>query len=88
MTQKLPQIYTENHATFRIQIRKITVQICGNFWAPQYVAAVILILDFSVERTYLEGLAASMPELPGKEGDKVRYWFLTLIVIGGGGKLP
>ena len=36
MTQKLPQIYTANHATFPIQIRKITVQICGNFWVTQY----------------------------------------------------
>ena len=33
---KLPQIYTANHATFPIQIRKITVQICGNFWVTQY----------------------------------------------------
>ena len=32
VTQKLPQIYTANHETFPIQIRKITVQICGNFW--------------------------------------------------------
>ena len=30
VTQKLPQIYTENHATFPIRIRKITVQICGH----------------------------------------------------------
>ena len=35
MPQKLPQIYTENHATFPIPIRKITVQICGNFWVTQ-----------------------------------------------------
>ena len=33
---KLPQIYTTNHATFPIQIHKITVQICGNFWGTQY----------------------------------------------------
>ena len=33
-TQKLPQIFTANHGTFPIQIRKITVQICGNFWSP------------------------------------------------------
>ena len=26
---------TANHATFPIQIRKITVQICGNFWVTQ-----------------------------------------------------
>ena len=36
MTQKLPQIYTANHATFPIHIRKITVQIRGNFWVNQY----------------------------------------------------
>ena len=35
VTQKLPQIYTANYATFSIQIRKITVQICGNFWVIQ-----------------------------------------------------
>ena len=35
VTQKLPKIYTANHATFPIRIRKITVQICGNFWVPQ-----------------------------------------------------
>ena len=33
---KLPQKYTANHATFPIQIHKITVQICGNFWGTQY----------------------------------------------------
>ena len=38
VTQKLPQMYTANHATFPIQIRKITVQICGNFWVAQYIA--------------------------------------------------
>ena len=36
VTQKLPQIYTAIHTTFPIQIRKITVQICGNFWVTQY----------------------------------------------------
>ena len=36
VTQKLPQIYTANHATFPIRIRKITVQICDNFWVTQY----------------------------------------------------
>ena len=25
-----------NYATFPIQISKITVQICGNFWVPQH----------------------------------------------------
>ena len=35
VTQKLPQIYTANHATFQILIRKITVQICGKFWVTQ-----------------------------------------------------
>ena len=36
VTQKLPQMYTANHATFPIQLRKITVQICGNFCVTQY----------------------------------------------------
>ena len=36
VTQKLPKIYTANHATFPIRIRKITVQICGNFWVTKY----------------------------------------------------
>ena len=35
VTRKLLQIYTANHATFPIRIRKITVQICGNFWVTQ-----------------------------------------------------
>ena len=37
VTQKLPQVYNSNHATLQIQIRKITVQICGNFWTTQYL---------------------------------------------------
>ena len=37
VTQKLPQIYTENHATFPIKVSKITVQIYGNFWFTQYI---------------------------------------------------
>ena len=37
VTQKLPQIYTANHATFQIQIRKITVHIGGNFWVTQNI---------------------------------------------------
>ena len=37
VTQKLPQIYTANHATFPIRIRKITLQISGNFWVSQYI---------------------------------------------------
>ena len=41
VTQKLPEIYTANHATFPIWIRNITVQICGNFWVTQYVSASI-----------------------------------------------
>ena len=36
VTQKLPQLYTANYATFPLQIRKITVQIGGNFWVTQY----------------------------------------------------
>ena len=35
VTQKIPQIYTAYHATFPKQIRKITVQVCGNFWVNQ-----------------------------------------------------
>ena len=35
VTKKLLQIYTAKHATFPIRIRKITVQICGNFWFTQ-----------------------------------------------------
>ena len=34
--KKLPQIYTAKNATFPIRIRKITVQIFGNFWVTQY----------------------------------------------------
>ena len=41
VTQKLPQIYTANHATFPIQIRKIKVQVCGNFWVTQYMQCII-----------------------------------------------
>ena len=37
VTQKLPQIYTANYVTFPIQIRKIKVHICGNFWVTQYI---------------------------------------------------
>ena len=37
VTQKLPQIYTANHATFPIRIRKTTVQIFGNIWATKYI---------------------------------------------------
>ena len=33
----LPQIYTENHATFPIQMYAILVYICGNFWCTQYI---------------------------------------------------
>ena len=31
------QIYPENHAIFPIRIRKMTVQICGNFSVTQYI---------------------------------------------------
>ena len=40
VTQKLPQMYTDNNATFPIRIRKITVHICGNFWVTQYMTNV------------------------------------------------
>ena len=37
LVHKLPQIHTANHATFPIQIRIITVQICGILWVTQYM---------------------------------------------------
>ena len=37
VTQVLPQKYTANNATFPIQIRIITVHICGNFWVTRYI---------------------------------------------------
>ena len=37
VTHKLSQKYTLNHATFPIRVRKMTVQICGNFWVTRYV---------------------------------------------------
>ena len=43
--QKLPQINTENQATFPIQIRKIILHVCGNFWVTQYVKQSHLFLD-------------------------------------------
>ena len=45
VTQKLPRIYTANHATFPIRILKITVQICGNFWVTQYIMDTLLMTD-------------------------------------------
>ena len=39
------QTYTENHATFPIQIDEITVQICGNFWGSKYVQRENLIFN-------------------------------------------
>ena len=51
MTQKLPQIYTANHATFPIQIRKITVQISGNFWVTKYVCTFIMRIAYVLKRT-------------------------------------
>ena len=42
VTQKLPQIYTANHAIFPIRIRKITVQIFDNFWVTQYMDNLII----------------------------------------------
>ena len=41
VVQKLPHIYTANHATFPIQKRTLTVQICGNFWGMQYFIKVL-----------------------------------------------
>ena len=37
MTQKLPQINTAYHATFPIHIRKMKVEICGNYWVTHYI---------------------------------------------------
>ena len=37
VTHKSPQISAANHATFPIQWRKMTVQICGNFWVTQNI---------------------------------------------------
>ena len=48
VTPKLPQIYTANHATFPIRIRKITVQICGNFWVTQYYTDSVSYLLISI----------------------------------------
>ena len=47
VTQKLPQIYTANHATFPIRIPIITVQNCGNFCVTMYsMLNIIFILNF------------------------------------------
>ena len=45
MTQKLPQIYTAKQATFPIRVRKITVQICGNFWVTQQVEEEVIEIE-------------------------------------------
>ena len=42
VTQKLPQIYTANNATFPIRIRKIIVQICSNFWVTRILITSII----------------------------------------------
>ena len=47
VTQKLPQIYTANYATFPIRIRKITVQICGNFWVIQDEIKMVSLVAFT-----------------------------------------
>ena len=41
VTHKLPQLYTANHATFQIRLRKITVQICGNLLVIQYYVVLV-----------------------------------------------
>ena len=51
VTQKLPHIYTANHTTFPIQIRKIIVQICGNFWVTQYFQEECLKMNLKPETT-------------------------------------
>ena len=55
VTQKLPQIYTANYATFPIRIRRITVQICGNFWVTQQVPGCIDYMQSSVLFHMLSG---------------------------------
>ena len=40
--EKLPQIYTANNATFPIQIREITVQICGNIWVTKHMMIMLI----------------------------------------------
>ena len=68
MTQKVPQIYTANHATFPIRIRKITVQISGNFWVTQYIE----IQEFAnlnvVLTEQLKSRSVIKPSLSGLEG--------------------
>ena len=72
VTQKLPRIYTENHSTFPIQIRKITVQICGNFWVTQYMPMEEYLFLYTITfKSYLRVLrrgwrgAAPPPAMPG-----------------------
>ena len=65
---KLPQIYIANHATFRIQMYAITVQICGNFWGTQY----------SSQHTLKPGCAincqsAWLSRAPGRKSPKFEY---------------
>ena len=47
VTQKLPKIYTAKHATFQIQMRKITVQLCDNFWVTQYVFILCIAVHYT-----------------------------------------
>ena len=55
VTQKIPQIYTANHATSPIKIRKITVHICGNFWITQYYIKVYISLSLSFSLSFSVG---------------------------------
>ena len=73
-------IYTANYATFPLQRRKITVQICGNFRVIQYVVAstrvisIPLIPDSSPWSRY--GTDAELPD--GRtilSAIKLRYFF-------------
>jgi len=46
VTQKLPQIYTANHATFPIWIRKNSEHICGILWATQFGYCLDMVLMY------------------------------------------
>ena len=70
-----PRSYAENHVTFPIQIRKLTVQICGNFWVTQYV------MLWGRCHTRLHNSQAHLGITPGKSGER-RGILLTLSSMG------
>ena len=58
---KVLQIYTANHVTFPIQLRKITVRICGNFWVIQYVTTMAVLLPVLIQTYFMtEGFVAEI----------------------------